>query len=299
MTSAWLTQGIDRMLGAGEAADSQHHSLRAFRRFVLMHGCVRSWLWLVFTVDLWLPGIVISALVASVAFGLSWHARTEWLAPRVALPALFLQLILTFPLTDNHFFLELYALGLLCLLGKREADAALVLSSLRWLAVIVLFHTGLQKVLYGQYFSGQFLAFMVGQGERFADPFELILSTRQVDLLHSYDVLRTGQGPFRVDSLLFIGASILVWILEIGLAGLLLLARTRRLAAVAAMALVASIQLAAREFGFAILFIEMLLLFTARGNQRVLPLLALLYAYVLGAAVGLLPGGSLIGLGSL
>jgi hypothetical protein len=295
----WLTFGIDTMLGKWEAADCQHRSLRAFRRFVLLHGCVRSWLWLALAVDQWRPGLTLSALVVSVAFGLAWHPRTEWLAPRLALPALLLQLTLSLPLTDNHFFLEVYALGLLSLLGRRDRSVALVLGSLRWLVVIVLFQTGLQKVLYGQYFSGEFLAFMVGQGERFAAPFGLILSGSQIEVLQSYDVLRTGQGPFRVDSLLFIGISNLVWISELALAGLVLLARTRGIAVFAAMALVASIQLAAREFGFAFLFVNLLLLFTARGNERALPVLILLYAYALGAELGLVPGGSLIELGSL
>jgi hypothetical protein len=219
-------------------------------------------------------------------------------APRVALPALLVQAALSVPSTDNHFFLELYAVGLLCLAGERDDDAWL-LGSLRWLAAIVLFQTGLQKVLYGQYFSGQLLAFLIGQGDRFALPFEWLVSAQEVARLQGYDPLRTGAGPYRVDSLLFVALSNGVWIAELALAPLLLLARTRLAATGAAIALVAAIQLGARELGFAFLFTSLLLLFTRQGNARALPWLGVLYLYALAAVWLGLPGGDWLDPGSL
>lgn len=272
-------------------------ALTAFRRIVLLHGCVRSWLW-VAADERADPVLIAAAVIASVAFGWVW-ARTGRLAPRVALIALALQLVATFPLTDNHFFLELYAVGLLSLVDRSGASEREVVRSLRWLVAIVLLQTGLQKLLYGQYFSGQFLAFMIGQGDRFAVPFEWIVSAEEVDRLRGYDALRTGAGPFRVESLAFVAISNLVWIAEIGLAGLLAFVRTRRPAAVVAMALVVTIQLAARELGFALLFVNLLLLFTVKGNERALPWFVAAYAWAIGVALGWLPGAATFGAGSL
>lgn len=274
-------------------------ALRAFGRFALLHGCVRSWLWVHFAVDVPRAGLVAAACVATAAFALVWHPRAERIAPRVALPALLAQLALTFPTTDNHFFLELYAVGLLCLQGPGDEVRALVRSALQALAAIVLFHTGLQKVLYGQYFGGEFLAFMIGQGERFALPFEWIVSADEVARLRGYDALRSGQGPYRVDSALFVALSNAVWIAEIALAAGLAFARTRIFAACGALALVAAIQLGAREFGFALLFANLLLLFTERAGSLALPLFAAVEGLALAAAIGGLPGGAWIEPGSL
>ena len=71
-------------------------------------------------------------------------------------------------------------------------------------------------------------------------------------------------------------------------------ARTRWLAALGALALVGSIQLAAREMGFAFLFANLLLLFTVRGNVWAFRVLAPVYVYTVGAVAGVLPGGELL-----
>lgn len=274
-------------------------ALCAFRRFVLLHGCVRGWLWVHFAVDLSLPVLAVCAALSTLAFAAVWHSRTEALAPRLALPGLIAQLLVTFPQTDNHFFLELYAVTLLCVVGSKEDGRALALQGLRALTAIVLFQTGLQKLLYGHYFDGAFLAFMIGQGDRFAAPFEWWVSASEVARLRGYDALLTGQGPFRLDSLAFAAVSNTVWIAEIGLAVLLAFARTRLFAAFAALAMVAAIQLGAREFGFALLFTNLLLLFSARGNARALPVFVALYVYALAAVWLGLPGAQWLPAGSL
>ena len=274
--------------------------LAAIRQLILLHGCVRGWLWAFFAVELWQPGLWAAAVVSTAALALSLSPRGAALSARLALPALLLQLWISFPTTDNHFFLELFAVALLCLDGGRAtSDRELVLGALRWLTLIVLFHTGLQKLLYGQYFSGEFLAFMVGRGERFAWFFQLLLSPDEVQRLQSYDPLVTGAGPYRFVGLLPILLSNLVWFAELSLAPLLSFARTRGVAVWVAIGLVASIQLAARELGFALLFVNLLLLFTRAGNRRALPAFVCVYLYLMGAAAGLLPGRSFMLPGSL
>ena len=284
-----LAARLVRGVGVG-AQSGAAGTVRAFRTFVLLHGFARSWLWVATADDHWTPGLFGAAVLATVAFGLVWVPGRAWLAPFVALPALAAQLALTLPLTDNHFFLELYAVGLLALAGKADEGAPLALAGLRWLCVLVLFHTGLQKVLYGHYFDGQFLAFMVGQGDRFAVAFSPIVSDAQLAALRALDPMRTGQGPFRVDSWLFVAASNAVWILELVLPAFLVHARTRAVATAAAIALVVLIQVGAREVGFALLFGNLLLVFTGQGNRRALLPAALVYGYALVAvATGALP----------
>lgn len=279
--------------------------LRAFRCFVLVHGAARSGLWLAIDPGLTGPalpeaGLAATAALLTVCAVLAFLPAAAFAAARAALPLLGLQLFWTFPLTDNHFFIELYCVALLCLVDRSGDGEALALSAVQALTVLVLFQAGLQKVLHGQYFGGEFLAFMVGQGDRFADLFQLALPADEIARLQGYDPLRTGSGPYRVALPAFVLLSNAVWIAELMLAGLLLVRRTRTAAAVGAVGLVLALQLGAREAGFALLFCNQLLLFLP-GNPcgRLLPGFVALYLYALGAAVGLLPGGSLLGPGSL
>jgi hypothetical protein len=293
---------IDRLLGSvGEPdPDLRRGKLWAFRCFVLLHGSVRSVLWLVLGDGLPRAGLAATAAVLAAAAALSLSRRWGPLAPRLALPALGLQLFWTFPLTDNHFFLELYCVALLCVVDRSGEGEALALPALQWLAVLVLFHAGLQKLLHGAYFHGDFLAFMVGRGERFAVPFQLLLPADEIARLASLDPLRTGSGPYRVDALALRVVSNAVYLAELALAPLLVLRRTRVAAALAALALVLAVQLAAREAGFALLFANLLLLFLpSNWCGRLLPGFAALYALALGAALGGLPGGSWIRAGYL
>jgi hypothetical protein len=295
---------IDRLLGlAGDDPDQPYRSkLDAFRIFVLLHGAGRSWLWLALTDELDPTWLAASAVALTACLGASLIPRLSTWALRAALPVLLVQLAWTFPLTDNHFYLEVLCVVLLALRDARgnDADERLVMQGLQWLAVVVLFHTGLQKVLYGHYFQGDFLAFMVGVGDRFADPFRLVLPAEEVARLQSYDPLRVGAGPYRVDSVAFLVASSTVWLLELLLPMPLIVRRTRMLAACCAIAFVLTLQLGARELGFAFLFSNLLLLFPSGDwNRRLLPVFAVVYLYALGAAVGLLPGGSMLEAGYL
>jgi hypothetical protein len=185
--------------------------------------------------------------------------------------------------------------ALLAVAGRGSAGAPLVLAGLRWLAAIVLFHTGLQKLLYGHYFAGDFLAFMVGRGDRFADLFRWVLPSAEVARLAGYDALRSGAGPYRVGEPLFVALSNAVWIAELVLPLGLLARRTRGLAAAAAAALVLAIQLGAREAGFALLFVNLLLLSgPPRLARALLPVFGALLVWALAAAGGLVPGRILI-----
>ncbi len=289
---------VDRILAVVGDTDGKMRTakLRAFRQFVLLHGAVRSWLWLVFFGFLDPLRVGISAGILTPRFGFALVPKAEHTAPRLALPVLLLQIIWTFPFADNHFFIEVVSVVLLCLIDRdREGDEVLALQGLRWMAVIILFHTGLQKVLYGHYFQGDFLAFMVGIDERFSDLFQFLLPADEVARLQSYNPMRSGDGPYRVDFLPFVLASNAIYVAEMVLPLLLMIRQTRTVAALASIVLVLAIQLGAREAGFAFLFTNLLLLFLpADVNRKLLPGFGLIYLYVLGAVLGFLPGKSLI-----
>jgi hypothetical protein len=297
--TARLGRSLDRLFEfAGDRDPSSRHSkLCAFRSAALLYGALRSWLWLIHGAGESLQGLLPLSAALTGCFLLSLFPRTEAVSARVALPVLLVQLFQTLPLTHNHFFLELFAVAILSTIQARDAeDEALAMRALQWLFAIVLFHTGLQKVLYGLYFQGEFLAFMIGQSERFASLFMLLLDGAEIARLQSYNVWAEGAGPFRVQSAPLLFASNVVYLAEIGLAPLLLIPRTRRRAAIAGIALVLMIQLGAREVGFAFLFANGLLLFLEEDwNRLALPVFVLGGAIALGAALGWLPGQAFMG----
>jgi hypothetical protein len=287
---------VDRLLAL--AADSSPEPaagrVRVLRRFVLAWGFVRSAVWLAAGAPVDPSWFGASTFGLAAAAALAFVPRLEHHAARVALPALAIQLVLTFPLTNNHWFLELYAVALLALGGPGDRDAPLVLSGLRWLTAIVLFHTGFQKLSYGHYFQGDFLAFMVGRGDRFAAFFAHLLPAAEVARLQGYQPFQDGAGPYRVAQPLFVALSNAVWIAELLLPVGLLWRRTRRAAAAATIAFVLALQLGARELGFALLFTNLALLFApAAWARRLLPAFLALLALAL-AATALAPGRALL-----
>jgi len=283
---------------AGDPVDGDtgaRERLRWFRRALVAWGVARTVVWT--TLDAPLDASVLAASLALlvVALGLAWVPRLETLASRVALPALLAQLALTFPLTPNHFFLEVWATALLAFADRAGAADALVLAGLRWLTAIVLFVTGCQKLAYGHYRHGDFLAFMVGRGDRFADLFAWMLPADEIARLGSYDAFRGGSGPYRVASVPFVLMSNLVWIAELALPAGVLAARTRTVATVAAMAFVAALQLGAREAGFAFLYLNLLALFAPAPLAKGVAATSLAaFGGIVLAALGILPGSALV-----
>jgi hypothetical protein len=273
--------------------------LRAFRILVLAHFAVQSWAWAVKPVPVPAPfpplGIHLAAAVLSFLCVAAFFRRGR-LACALALPIVAWEVYWVFPSTPNHTFLGFVVIGLCSFLDSDEPDEeALLLQALRWLAVLIFFWAGVQKLLHGLYFRGEFLLWMVGQGvERWGDLFGWLVPAEEVARLRSLPRFMTGAGPYRVDSLPMILAANSVWIGEIALAVGMLFRRTREFAAVGAIGLAYLVQLAPREFMFALLYTNLLLLFV-RGdwNRRLLPLFLALYAGLLAVLLGA-PAGFLL-----
>ena len=197
-----------------------------------------------------------------------------------------------FPHGANHHYLELGVLALGAVFDdRRRGEAQLLLQSCRWLVVIVLFWAGLQKILHGYYFGGEFLSYAITQEARFAQIFGVLLPNDELLRLQSYgQPAPLGAGPYRVEAWPLLLVSNATYSMEILVAIGLLVRRVRPLALCAAMALVIAIELAAREVLFGALYLGLLALFGRRAlNWKLLPVFLALYAYLLAAGFGVLP----------
>ena len=265
--------------------------VRAFTLFLLAHIVVRTLQWTLRADDWLAPRTLLTALLAACAV-VAWRrpARTR-AAASVALLVLGIKLVKTFPTTSNHFLIEFLCLGLVVLCDADDGDErALLLSAARWLTVIVLFYSGVQKVLYGTYFDAQFLGLSIGHKPALAWLFGWILPADELARLRDLHPLAPGKGPFAIRSPLALLIANGVYLFEMAAPVLLVWRRTRPYAAVAALAVITAIEIGARELLFGILFVNLLLLFFARPVNRVLLPVSLAVLAVLAAArSGLLP----------
>ena len=99
-------------------------------------------------------------------------------------------------------------------------------------------------------------------------------------------------GPYRFQSWLGLAISNGVWLGEMGSALLLLSSRFRAFGVAGTFALVAAIELAARELMFGFLFLNLLLLYPSRDwNRRLAPLFYFGYAVVVANKWGFISIG--------
>ena len=161
---------IERLLAfAGCHLPHPGSRLAAFRIYVLMHLTAESWSFA--SAGEVAPGswglAVATGHTLLFAAGLTGRAARAVTAGAAGLLAV--QIATTWPGTANHLYLSMYCLALLSALDARDGrEGTLLLQALRWLTAIVFAATGLQKLLYGTYFRGQFLAFVIAEDDRFA-----------------------------------------------------------------------------------------------------------------------------------
>lgn len=277
-------------IGAAPTPDPRAR-LATFRSLLLAQGLARSLFWA------GAPGLPPLGLAASwlglgTALALSLRAGTAHLAARVALPVLLAQLAWSFPFSSNHFWLELGWMAVLAWGDPRERDgAATQVALLRWLVALPLFHAGLQKLLFGQWWHGDFLAFAAAAPSRLGDFAGLLIPADELARLRGLWPLADGLGPFRAEAPWLVAVSRGVVGAELLLPGLLLWRRTRAVATWGALAFVAGLQLAAREVMFALLLANGLFLFPRGGMPRAVRALWLAcLAYALAAYFDLVPG---------
>ncbi len=226
------------------------------------------------------------AVFASAALSLMPRLRERGLLVLSALSGF--HIFWAFPHVANHSFLMLFCLlGLTLFATDSVEDQALLLAGLRWLAVIVLFWSGVQKLLHGQFFEGEFLAQRIAIDPRYASFFSLVMP-EEVARLRGLP----PTGPFVLQSGIGLVISNLTYLTEIALGLILLLGRSLRpLAWAAAALLIVGIQLGAREFYFGVAMLQILVLFApGPQHERAAPIFAAAPVLLLLASFGLIPG---------
>jgi hypothetical protein len=246
--------------------------------------------------------VTASALAAVLSF---IPAAERFAAPLGAL-ALLVAMLLFFPNLANHTFLLLVLLAPFVLWNVAvEHERVLALGTLRWAVAIVLFSSGLQKVLHGTYFQGEFLAFQIAHGERFARAFDFLVPASEMARLKALgasagagvvaDGFRSyvtgpplpGSGPYRLESPVALAAVNAVWSFELLAPFLLLWKRTRAWVAAIAVVFLLALETGALELMFGALFAaSVLLFFRANVLGVALPVLAVAYALLTMSQLG-------------
>lgn len=284
----WVTkQG-----GTDERPQKIGSHLEAFQILLLAHLTVQAWAWVIVPVPYpyTFPNraIFVAATLMTVLLVVGGTGRAR-VACLLATPIVVWEVVWLFPGTPNHVFLTLVLLTLSCFFDlKKSGDSLLLLQTLRWIAVIIFVWAGVQKALHGLYFRGEFLTWMIAQGiDRWAELFGWIISDLELARITALPRYVPGTGPYRVDSWLFVVVSNSIWVGEILLGLAMLHRRTREWAAVGAIALVFLIQMAPREFMFALLYTSLLLLqFRGEPNRRLMPVFLIVYAGMFAALLG-------------
>jgi hypothetical protein len=269
-------------------------SVQTFRRLVLLHLCVQEWfVWMIAENPPYSMHVVmISACAYTLGLCFGWRAQWSRAAFAFVFVVSTVKFANQFPVPANHHYLELGVLALGTLFDDREKlEAQLLLQSCRWLVATVLFWAGLQKVLHGYYFGGEFLSYAISQETRFAQIFGVLVPGEELVRLQSFGQQPPlGAGPYRASSWTLILVSNATYLLEILTAIGLLIRRTRPIALCVAMALVVAIEVVAREIFFGALMLGLIALFARRAlNWQLFPMFVLVYAYLLTSAFGLVP----------
>jgi hypothetical protein len=254
----WLERGLSRL--DGDDAGTVPAKLRAFQLILVLVIATEYWA----KALSWWGRLEAADFLALGAVTLLGAAVVHGRRRRSAFAGLALLQIWyvwsEFPLAGNHRYLEAVFALLFALLNDQDAEErVLLLRSLRWLVIVVLFFSGLQKLVHGFYFRGQFLAYSLWR-ESFRPVLEPLLPATEYQRLTGYSGA-VGDGPYLVDSPLFIATSNAVWIAEMALALLLIPRRTRTAACVVACVFMLATETAARELMFGVEFVCALLLF--------------------------------------
>ncbi|WP_148314545.1 hypothetical protein [Sorangium cellulosum] len=199
--------------------------------------------------------LMTAALVASFA-GVRWARASK----AIAAVAVAIEMASRFPFNSNHSFAETLLLILFVLVDFPEAEQRDLLVAMgRWIITLIMFHSGLQKILHGTYFDGMYLATRL-DNDRFQWLLRHVLQPEEFTSLHR--ALQAGsEGPFAFHSPAAIVFSNAVYLSELLVALLLVRERTRALGTALGVMVIAAIEVVAREITFGILALNLLMLF--------------------------------------
>jgi len=273
---------VDRFLTFMSIDDRETHDskLASFNLILLLTITVQQ-----VSIARWiLAGIVFACSLVSLS------ERYRRGATALVLVVLLVRNAVEFPSVANHYYLELLLLSLyLWIDSSKTEEKELFLQACRWLTVIIFFYSGVQKLWYGEYFDGRYLAYLAGMADRSRTAFEFLIPPEEMARLISYK-REAGSGPFLIDSAIFKVLSNSAWISEIVLSLLLLFRRVWHPAVVFGIFTVFIIEFIAREFIFGVLMVTLLFLFCRRDmNRPLLPVYIVFLAYFVAVELGWVP----------
>jgi hypothetical protein len=171
---------------------------------------------------------------------------------------------------------------------RRAEHRMLQLRAIRWSVIVVLFYSGLQKLVWGYWNDGQFLGYSLGR-EPFRSTLGWIVPADELSRLTALGGA-VGDGPYLPEAPLLVVAGSLTWVAELALALVLFPPRTRHRAWPVACLLVAGIELVARELMFGVEFCAALTLFAREDRlTRWLRPIAVFLTALLLVRLGVLP----------
>jgi len=262
-----------------------------FTYFLLMHLAFREWYRL--TENISSDFRLAMGTIFSICFIASFFSKTRFPALLFAFTAMIYKLIRIFPMNSNHFAIEFFCLTFILIthfslvaktspqsdgdLDKIDFQKLQLLSQvLKWVPVIVLFGSGIQKMLHGTYFNGSFFAHYSSLNPDFASFFKLMYP----------DLIFSRSGPFLFHAFGLLLISNLVWISEILFAILTIIPRFRIIGLAGSAFVVLFIQIVAREFLLGFVFMSLLFLFSEGLNKKIFPVFAILHIYFLASKLG-------------
>ena len=283
---------LDRILGwAGDDyPEIRRSKLELFRLLILMSAVVELTLTHLFIDSS--EGIVKLLLPLALALCLGFCLRRATARAATAAAACLMGgvLIWRLPQTPNHYLLLATSLVFLALMDlERPQEQQLCLQALRWQTAVMLFYTGFQKLTWGTYFHGDFLAWRIATDPIFAQPFEAVMPAAELARLRDLGGGQVGAGPYRSEWIPLIVISNFVYLFELIVPFFLIRRRTRPAAVAASILFFVAIELSAREMFFGVIALSLLLLFTGRLWERLaLPAVAVLYCLLILSRFGIL-----------
>ncbi|WP_150106034.1 hypothetical protein [Rubinisphaera brasiliensis] len=165
----------------------------------------------------------------------------------------------------NHFHLITYmviatsaGLLLISFLQKNAAETSEInlaawstILFVRWFVVFFMLWTGINKLLYGTYFRGQYLAALAARPGSFHSFYRFVLTEAEMEAISD-----SPFGPFRFQSWLAIAAANVVYVSEIAAGLMLLIPRFAVWGASATLLILVGIEAAARELVFGTIMLQ-------------------------------------------
>lgn len=252
-----------------DGADDLRSKLRCFIIFLLFHLAIRDCFQFIDTAALWKILTTILFLVIMICVLFNFYTKTVLY---IALSVLTVKMFYHFPFNSNHLIIEFIALIFIITCANRSNDHdKLLCQMLRWVLFIILFFSGIQKILYGTYFNGTYFIYMARSTPSTHWFFGLFLPIEQIKALKPSDILL-------IKSPILMVISNGVYVLEILGSLLLLFPKCLKIAICTIFGVIVGIEMVAQEFLFGCLFLNLLLLhIPGDWNKRCLPLFIIFY----------------------